>query len=88
MNVIDANTIFPSFSEVFGEGMHPDRDGVSYYREASTSESARKIILACGENPDTITNTEMDQLDYRVECLLCSSSRRGRLVMRWTTAVR
>jgi len=86
LKVINADVVFPSLANAFGEGMHPKRSGVSYYQEAS--KSARQIILACGENPVTITNTEMDQKDFRVECMLCSSTRRGRLVMRWTTAVR
>jgi hypothetical protein len=85
MAVITADTVFPLMSAKFGEGMHPDRAGVSLHKEASTS--ARKIILACGENPDAITYTGMDQKDFRVECLVCRSTGKGRLVMRWTIAV-
>lgn len=82
--VIDANTVFPSLSETFAEGMHENRAGVAFHTVASNL--ARRIIMGSRENPDTITYLEMDQKDLRVECLLCSS-RRSRLVMRWTIAV-
>jgi hypothetical protein len=31
--------------------------------------------------------SDMDGRDYRVECLRCTHPSRGRLVMRWKTAV-
>ena len=85
MKQITADTMLPSLSMTFGEGMHPGRTEVAFHRAAS--QSASRIILCCGENPGTITYKEMDQKDFRVECLLCSSAGRGRLVMRWTIAV-
>lgn len=82
---ITADTVWPSLSEKYGAGMHPGRAGVAFYKEAS--QSARRIILSCDENPDTITFAEMDQKDVRVQCLHCSSAMTGKLVMRWTIAV-
>jgi hypothetical protein len=49
---------------------------------------AKEIISVCGQDPDSITLSEMDDLDYRVECLHCAHPSRGRLVMKWKTAVR
>jgi hypothetical protein len=49
---------------------------------------AKEIISVCGQDPHSITMSEMDDLDYRVECLPCAHPSRGRLVMRWKTAVR
>ena len=83
--VITADTLWPRLSEKFGAGMHPGRAGVAFHKEAS--QSARRIILSCDENPDTITYAEMDQKDMRVQCLRCSSAAKGKLVMRWTIAV-
>lgn len=40
------------------------------------------IIEACGKEPESTTQTEMDAVDARLMCLMCRS------VMTWRTAVR
>jgi hypothetical protein len=85
MRLVTVDTVFSSLSETFGMGMYPGRAGVSFHKEAS--KSARRIILPCGANPDAITRVEMDEGDFRVECLPCSLPGKRRIVMRWTIAV-
>jgi hypothetical protein len=58
---------------------------VSFDEEASTF--ARQIIKSCGQDPLTITMSDMDILDCRVECVRCAHRSRGRLIMGWKQAV-
>ena len=62
------------------------REQVTYDEEAA--EAAKAIVVACGQDLETISASAMDQLDPRVECLRCVHPQRGRMVMRWRTAVR
>lgn len=55
--------------------------------------SARAIVQACGEDPDTVTSTTMNERDVRVECTRCvpppgrKSTGRTRHIMTWKAAV-
>jgi hypothetical protein len=55
--------------------------------------SARAIVQACGEDPDTVTSATMNERDVRVECTRCvpppgrKSTGRTRHVMTWKAAV-
>jgi len=60
-------------------------DQVQFDEEASSI--ARNIILACGEDPDTITHIEMERKDARVQCMRCYKPGKKRLVMPWKIAV-
>ncbi|KAF8643791.1 hypothetical protein AX16_008810 [Volvariella volvacea WC 439] len=59
-------------------------EGVRFHERAW--RQAAGILTALGMDPDTTTPEQMDELDPRVECALCSSPGR-RVVMRWRAAV-
>lgn len=63
---------------------NPENTSVSFYEEAS--HAANMIVSAIGQQPRAITMKEMDDIDARVECTRCVTTR-SRLVMRWSTAV-
>ncbi|KAH8107194.1 hypothetical protein BXZ70DRAFT_916735 [Cristinia sonorae] len=51
-----------------------------------TSERAKKIIEACGEDPETVHQSEMNTASHRLCCTVCS--RAGvKLIMDWRSAV-
>jgi hypothetical protein len=45
------------------------------------------ILHSCGIDPNTVTATDMDELDPIIECLSCSHIQKGRVTMNWITAV-
>lgn len=47
-----------------------------------------RIVGICGQDPSTTTISEMDQLDFRLNCLHCSSKDGIMRVMNWRSAVR
>ena len=47
-----------------------------------------KIVGICGQDPSTTTISEMDQRDFRLNCLHCSSKDGIIRVMNWRSAVR
>lgn len=51
------------------------------------SDAARMVVQVCGENPDEATAERMDEIDYRIECVRCSTPRYGRNIMKWRMAV-
>ncbi|TFK42326.1 hypothetical protein BDQ12DRAFT_676019 [Crucibulum laeve] len=51
------------------------------------SNSAKAVIIACGEDPNTATPAQMDEIDARIECVRCVHPSRGRLVMTWRMAL-
>ena len=54
--------------------------------KSPASQRARKVIEACGENPDSISQGDMNRKDYRLCCKTCS--RDGvKLIMGWRAAV-
>jgi hypothetical protein len=65
----------------------------NYDKEVTFDEEAwkcaRSVIVACGEDPVTVTASQMDDKDRRVECLQCrtQTARGNRLVMKWRIAV-
>lgn len=61
--------------------------GAQVTHDKDASNYAKDIITACGKKSASVSAATMDELDQRVECLRCISPR-GRLVMRWKTAVR
>ncbi|RDB21162.1 hypothetical protein Hypma_011888 [Hypsizygus marmoreus] len=55
--------------------------------DEEASKIAKDVIAACGHDPKSISASAMDVFDHRVECLRCDHPSRGRLVMRWQTAL-
>jgi hypothetical protein len=49
--------------------------------------AANLVVRSCGLDPSTTSASEMDDLDARFECTVCSNVHLGRLVMGWTAAV-
>ena len=89
---ITFNTVFPTLSECYSLGMCAGKEGVTFAEEASNV--ARDIIMACGQDPMTVTYTAMEEMDARLECLRCSramqakqKAKSARLVMKWPMAV-
>lgn len=64
-----------------------DKEQVTFDEEAW--KCARGVIVACGEDPDTVTASQMDDKDQRVECLQCRTQTASgkRLVMKWRIAI-
>ena len=89
---ITVNTVFPTLSDCYSTGMCAGKEGIAYHEEASNA--ARYIIMACGQDPMTVTYAEMEEIQTRLECLRCSRATQAkqkaksvRLVMKWLTAV-
>ena len=89
---ITLNTVFPTLSGCHSFGMCAGKEGVTYDEEASNA--ARVIIVACGQDPMTVTYAAMEEMDARLECLRCSravqakqKAKSVRLVMKWPMAV-
>ncbi|KAG6901445.1 hypothetical protein C0995_011958, partial [Termitomyces sp. Mi166 len=78
--------------ELYDLALWPERpwnfggNQVEFDEEAA--EYARDVITVCGGDPRQVSAEAMDEFDRRVECLRCSQAKRkGRLAMRWTTAI-
>lgn len=56
--------------------------------DQDASNVAKSIIKECGENPDRITQEQMDEKGFRLECRTCTEQKKGRYAMKWHTAVR
>ena len=76
--------LVPSYA---GMPWNHDKEQITFDEEAW--KCARSVIAACGEDPDTVTASQMDDKDRRVECLQCrtQTATGNRLVMKWRIAV-
>lgn len=71
-----------------GSTLAPWNDGndqVAFDEEAS--EIAISLVTLCGEDPNTMTTEQMDNIEARVEYIRGAHNSRGRLVMTWRLAV-
>jgi len=91
-NKITPELILPMLSGYYSLGLRAGVEGVTYDEEASNT--ARDIIMACGEDPKTVTSAAMEEKPIRLECLRCSramqakqKSKSNRHVMKWNMAV-
>ncbi|KAF7363715.1 hypothetical protein MSAN_01029300 [Mycena sanguinolenta] len=59
--------------------------GIVFDTEASNI--AAMLITLCGQDPETLSTTAMDEVDSRFECLRCVHPTKGKLVMTWRIAL-
>jgi len=88
-NEVTMDTVWNKMSSWFGSGWNEGNDEIFVDEEATNF--ARRIVRICGEDPDTVTFSRMEELDARFECVRCTAKSktktRKRLVMNWTTAL-
>lgn len=70
---------------VFPRPWFSEAQNLTFDQEASNV--AKSIIKECGENPDRITQEQMDEKDLRLECRACTEQKKGRYAMKWRMAV-
>jgi len=88
-NEVTVDSVWNKMSSWFGSGWNEGNDQIFVDEEAMNS--AKTIVEACGEDPETTTFARMEELGARLECVRCTAKSktktRTRVVMNWTTAV-
>ncbi|KIM48752.1 hypothetical protein M413DRAFT_437932 [Hebeloma cylindrosporum] len=86
---VTMDSVWNNMSSWFRSGWNEGNDQIFVDEEATNF--AKKIVEACGEDPNTTTFTRMEELNPRLECVRCSAKSktktRNRPVMNWTTAL-
>lgn len=86
---VTPESVWNDISSWYGSTWNESNDQVFVDEEATGF--AKAIIKACGEDPDTVTFSAMEEKDARVECIRCTAKAkqksRNRLVMNWKMAV-
>lgn len=88
---ITVQTLWETIPTFTPTGFRPGQPGITFDEESYTL--SRKIVKACGQDPNTATHEVMEMNNARLECETCRKAREGgkgraHVAMRWLMAVR